>query len=48
VGKLGEKKIKEKAPEALNYNGIVWMHRGMLAERISRKRLTEKAYRNVI
>jgi tetratricopeptide (TPR) repeat protein len=43
-----KKKIEEKAPEAFNYNGIVWVHRGMLAERISRKRLAEKAYRNAI
>jgi len=43
-----KKKIEEKAQDAFNYNGIVWVHRGMLAERIFRKRLAEKAYRNAI
>lgn len=43
-----KKKVEEKAPDAFNYNGIVWVHRGMLAERIFRKRLAEKAYRNAI
>lgn len=43
-----KKKVEEKAPDAFNYNGIVWVHRGKLAERIFRKRLAEKAYRNAI
>lgn len=43
-----KKKVEENAPNAFSYNGIVWVHRGMLAERISRKRLAEKAYRNSI
>ena len=43
-----KKKIEENAPNAYNYNGIVWVHRGMLAERIYRKKLAEKAYRNAI
>jgi len=43
-----KKKVEEQAPDAFNYNGIVWVHRGKLAERISRKRLAEKAYRNAI
>jgi len=43
-----KKKAEEQAPDAFNYNGIVWVHRGKLAERISRKRLAEKAYRNAI
>ena len=43
-----KKKVEENLPEAFNYNGIVWVHRGKLAERIFRKRLAEKAYRNAI
>lgn len=43
-----KKKVEEQAPDAFNYNGIIWVHRGKLAERISRKRLAEKAYRNAI
>jgi len=43
-----KKKVEENAPDAFNYNGIIWVHRGKLAERISRKRLAEKAYRNCI
>ena len=43
-----KKKVEEKAPDAFNYNGVIWVHRGKLAERIFRKRLAEKAYRNSI
>jgi hypothetical protein len=31
-----------------NQGGILWIHRGILAERLNRKRLAERAYRNGI
>lgn len=40
-----KKKAEEQKPNAFSYGGLVWVHRGMLAERMSRKRLAEKAFR---
>src|SRR3569833_2374857 len=33
---------------AKTQSGILWIHRGILAERLNRKRLAERAYRNGI
>ena len=43
-----KKKSHEKRPDLYNYSGLVWVHRGILAERLCRKRLAERAYRNAI
>lgn len=43
-----KKKLEDGKPNAYSYSGIVWVHRGMLAEWLNRKRLAEKAYRNAI
>ena len=43
-----KKKLEDGKPNAFSYSGIVWVHWGMLAERLNRKRLAEKAYRNAI
>ena len=39
-----KKKLDEQSPNAYSYSGLIWVHRGMLAERMNRKRLAEKAY----
>lgn len=43
-----QQKIKTKNPNLFNYNGIIWVHRGILAERLQRTKLAEKAYRSAI
>lgn len=43
-----KKKSQEKRPDLFNYSGLVWVHRGILAERLCRKRLAERAFRNAI
>ena len=43
-----KKKSQEKRPDLYNYSGLVWVHRGILAERLCRKRLAERAFRNAI
>ena len=43
-----QQKIKTKNSNLFNYNGIIWVHRGILAERLQRTKLAEKAYRSAI
>ena len=43
-----KRKTMERAPDAFNYGGLLWVHRGILAERLNRKRLAEKAFRTAI
>jgi hypothetical protein len=43
-----KKKLEDKTPDAFNYSGLIWVHRGILAERLNRKRLAERAFRNAI
>lgn len=43
-----KKKIEEQKPDSFSYSGLIWVHRGMLAERLNRNRLAEKAYRNAV
>ena len=39
---------KKKGAQDKSQSGILWIHRGILAERLNRKRLAERAYRNGI
>lgn len=32
-----KRKIDEQKPNAFSYSGLIWVHRGMLAERLNRK-----------
>lgn len=41
-------KVKMKNQNLFKYSGIVWVHRGVLAERLQRTKLAEKAYRCAI
>lgn len=39
---------KKRGSNDKSQSGILWIHRGILAERLNRKRLAERAYRNGI
>lgn len=39
---------KKRGPTEKPTNGVLWIHRGILAERLNRKRLAERAYRSGI
>jgi hypothetical protein len=39
---------KKRGPNEKPQSGVLWIHRGILAERLNRKRLAERAYRNGI
>ncbi len=39
---------KRRGSNDKSQSGILWIHRGILAERLNRKRLAERAYRNGI